>query len=67
MRIFLVEEQGYLDSYSSMERYAQKKKFMQRMASKGYPPLAQPVGHGQVDFGERLYYDRQGRSLKAMR
>ncbi len=27
-------------------------------------PLAQPCGHGQVDFGESLYYDAQGKERK---
>lgn len=66
MRIYhrLVEEQGYRGSYSSVKRYVRKKKFMQRMASEGYLPLAQPAGQGQVDFGESLYYDSQGRECK---
>lgn len=59
MRIYrqLVEEKGYQGSYSSVKRYVQKKKFMQRIASEGYLPLAQPTGQWQVDFGESLYYD----------
>ena len=34
------------------------------LAAEGYLPLAQPCGHGQVDFGESLYYDAQGKERK---
>ena len=66
MRIYhrLVEEQGYQGSYSSVKRYVRKKKFVLRLATEGYLPLAQPRGHGQVDFGESVYYDSQGRERK---
>ncbi len=66
MRIYhrLVEEQGYRGSYSSVKRYVRKKKFVLRLATEGYLPLAQPRGHGQVDFGESLYYDSQSRERK---
>lgn len=66
MRIYhrLVEEQGYRGSYSSVKRYVRKKKFVLRLATEGYLPLAQPRGHGQVDFGESLYYDSKGREHK---
>ena len=33
-------------------------------ASEGYLPLAQPGGYGQVDFGESLYYDGQGKERR---
>lgn len=66
MRIYdrLREEQEYGGSYSSVKRYVRKKKFMMKMVMEGYLPLAQPKGHGQVDFGESLYYDGQGRERK---
>lgn len=66
MRIYhrLVEEQGYQGSYSSVKRYVRKKKFVLKLAAEGYLPLAHPGGHGQVDFGESLYYDFQGRERK---
>ena len=35
-----------------------------KLAAEGYLPLAQPAGEGQVDFGENLYYDAQGRERK---
>lgn len=66
MRIYhrLVDEQGYQGSYSSVKRYVRKKKFVLKLAAEGYLPLAQPCGHGQVDFGESLYYDAQGKERK---
>lgn len=66
MRIYhrLQEEQGYPGSYSSVRRYIYKKKLVKKLAAEGYLPLAQPAGHGQVDFGESLYYDVQGRECK---
>ena len=66
MRIYhrLVEEQGYPGSYSSVKRYVRKKKFVLKLATEGYLPLAQPCGYGQVDFGESLYYDAQGKERK---
>ena len=66
MRIYhrLVDEQGYPGSYSSVKRYVRKKKFVLKLATEGYLPLAQPCGHGQVDFGESLYYDAQGKERK---
>ena len=60
----LVEEQGYQGSYSSVKRYVRKKKFVLKLAAEGYLPLAQPCGHGQVDFGESLYYYSQSRERK---
>lgn len=66
MRIYhrLQEEQGYLGSYSSVRRYIYKKKLVMKLAAEGYLPLAQPAGQGQVDFGESLYYDGQGKERK---
>lgn len=60
----LVEEQGYQGSYSSVKRYVRKKKFVLKLAAEGYLPLAQPAGDGQVDFGESIYYDAQGKERK---
>ena len=66
MRIYhrLREELGYGGCYSSVKRYVRKKKEMLRLVSEGCLPLAQPKGQGQVDFGECLYYDGQGRACK---
>ena len=66
MRIYhrLVEEQGYQGSYSSVKRYVGKKRYVLKLASEGCLPLAQPCGHGQVDFGEGLCYDSQGRERR---
>ena len=60
-RIFcrLRDEQGFTGSYSSVKKYVRKKKFVMKMATEGYLPLAQPKGYGQVDFGEFLYYHGQ--------
>ena len=66
MRIYhrLADEQGCQGSYSSVKQYVRKKKFVLKLAAEGYLPLAQPCGHGQVDFGESLYYDAQGKERK---
>ena len=66
MRIYhrRVEEQGYQGRDSSVKRYVRKKKFVLKLAAEGYLPLAQPCGHGQVDFGESLYHDAQGKERK---
>lgn len=66
MRIYhrLVDEKGYGGSYSSVRRYVNKKKYVLKLATEGCLPLAQPKGHGQVDFGECLYYDGQGQEHK---
>lgn len=66
MRIYhrLQEELGYGGSYSSVKRYVRKKKVMMKLVTEGCLPLAQPKGHGQVDFGECQYYDGQGRECK---
>ena len=60
----LAEEAGYTGSYSSVRRYIQKKRYVQSLADDGYLPLSQPAGRGQVDFGESLYYDGQGKERK---
>lgn len=66
MRIYhrLEEELGYGGSYSSVRRYVSKKKLVMKLAVEGYLPLAQTGGHGQVDFGESLYYDGQENERK---
>ena len=66
MRIYhrLEAELGYGGSYSSVRRYVSKKKLVMKLASEGYLPLAQPGGYGQVDFGESLYYDGQGKERR---
>lgn len=53
----LREEEGFGGSYSSVKKYVRKKKYIMKVDSEGYLPLAQPSGHGQVDFGEFLYRD----------
>lgn len=60
----LQEELGFKGCYSSVKRYVRKKKVMMKQASEGCLPLAQPKGYGQVDFGECMYYDGQGRECK---
>lgn len=61
-RIFcrLRDEEGYEGSYSSVKKYVRKKKYVMKQATEGYLPLAQPKGHGQIDFGKFLYYDADG-------
>ena len=60
----LVDEHGFTGSYSSVRRYVRKKKYHMKMTSNGFLPLAQPKGHGQVDFGEFIYYDGTGTEQK---
>lgn len=60
----LRDERGYTGSYSSVKRYVRKKKLVMRLAAEGCLPLQQRKGHGQVDFGESLYYDGQGQERK---
>lgn len=66
MRIYmrLKEEKGYEGSYSSVRRYVNKKKKVMKQSREGYIPLAQPAGKWQVDFGESIYYDGEGRERK---
>ena len=56
----LKREKGYTGSYSSVKRYVRKKKFVMKSGQTGYLPIEHPAGCGQVDFGEFMYYDRQG-------
>ena len=56
----LVNEKGYTGSYDSVKRYVRKKKFLMKQSSEGYLPLAHPMAHAQVDFGDFKYYDRLG-------
>ena len=60
----LVEEHGYPGSYSSVKKYVRKKRRKEAVQG-GYLPLAQPMGHAQVDFGEFAYLDRNGEQKKA--
>lgn len=67
-RIFirLCEEEGYTGCYSSIKRYVKKKKYlMNQGVSAGCLPLAHPLGYGQGDFGEFIYYDDNGDQKKA--
>lgn len=57
----LRDEKGFPGSYSSVKKYVRKKKFAMKASAEGYLPLAQPSGHGQVDFGKFLYYDARQR------
>lgn len=61
----LQEEKGFEGSYSSVKKYVRKKKFVMRQSSEGYLPLEQVPGSAQIDFGEFLYYDRNGNSKTA--
>ena len=58
-RIFhrLQKECGFAGSYSSVKKYVRKKKYIMKISSAGYLPLAHPMGHTQVDFGAFKYYD----------
>ena len=55
----LRDECGYTGSYSSVRRYVHKKKLEIKSASDGYLPLEHGKGHGQVDFGESMFYDAE--------
>ena len=59
----LVEEKGFQGSYGSVKKYIRKKK-QQEAAGTGYLPIAQPMGHAQVDFGEFVYLDKLGKQKK---
>ena len=61
----LREELGFQGSYSSVKRYIRKQKYVMKMTSDGYLPLAQPKGVAQADFGEFIYYDSAGAERKA--
>ncbi len=56
----LRKEMGFTGSYSSVKRYARKKRFVMKSGQTGYLPIEHPAGWGQVDFGEFMYYDLQG-------
>ena len=56
----LQEEHGYAGSYSSVKRYYHRKKEELKKGKESFVPLAQPQGHGEVDFGEFKYYTVQG-------
>lgn len=53
----LVDEHGFKGSYSSVKKYVRKKKFLMKQKREGYLPLAQPMGHAQIDFGTFKYLD----------
>lgn len=61
----LKEECGYTGGYTSVRRYALKKKFVMRETESGYLPLEQPKAFAQVDFGEFMYYDASEQSRQA--
>jgi transposase len=60
----LQKEHEFTGGYSSVKRYFSKKKFLMKVATAGYLPLLQPMGHTQIDFGEFKYYDGLGRDNK---
>lgn len=60
----LQKECGFRGSYSSVKKYVRKKKYLMRVATAGFLPLAKPQGHAQVDFGEFKYYDELGGNHK---
>ena len=60
----LRDEYGFRGSYSSVKRYARKKKYVMKVQSAGFLPLERTPGCGQVDFGEFLYYDARGQEQK---
>ena len=61
-RIFdrLQEEHNFKGSYSSVRRYAVKKRWLLNQAKEGYLPIEHPQGHAQTDFGIFKYYDGLG-------
>lgn len=63
----LVKEQAYAGSYSSVRRYAQRKRILMRQqVNEGSLPISQPQGHGQVDFGKFQYHDGEGTDKEAL-
>ncbi len=59
----LVEEEGYVGSYSSVKKYYRKKKYLLGLKNKsedGFIPLVHPAGSAQLDFGEVIYLDVTG-------
>lgn len=56
----LREEHGFKGSYASVKRYVVKKRWLLKEAREGYLPIAHPLGHAQVDFGDFKYYDGLG-------
>ncbi len=58
----LVEEEGYVGSYSSVKKYYRKKKYLLGLGNKteGYIPLVHPAGCAQLDFGDIVYDDGTG-------
>lgn len=70
-RVFerLRDEKGYTGSYTTVKGYMRRKeeeqRFIERLAGDGALPLAHPKGWGQVDFGEFVYKDGQGKERKA--
>lgn len=58
-------EAGYKGGYSSVKRYVRKKRFVLRQGLAGCLPLAHPMAHAQVDFGEFLRCDAEGNEHKA--
>ena len=58
-------EAGYTGGYSSVKRYVRKKRFVLRQGLAGCLPLAHPMAHAQVDFGEFLRCDADGNEHKA--
>lgn len=60
----LKSECGFTGSYSSVKKYVRKKKYLMKVSSEGFLPLAKPKAHAQVDFGEFKYYDELGRDGK---
>jgi transposase len=59
----LREEEGFNGSYSSVKRYVVRKRWLLHQEREGYLPIAQPMAHAQVDFGEFKYYDSFGAPL----
>ena len=58
-------EAGYTGGYSSVKRNVRKKRFVLRQGLAGCLPLAYPMAHAQVDFGEFLRCDADGNEHKA--
>ena len=61
----LRDEAAYTGSYSSVKRYVHRKRVSASQGKTGFLPIAHPMAHAQVDFGEVVYLDEYGKEHKA--
>lgn len=52
----LRDKYGIIESYSSVNRYVRKKKYVMNVQNVDFLPLEHNPGCAQVDFGEFLYH-----------